>query len=209
MTRTQALRALLTRPPAERSDDPERCDLCGVVIHREHRHLLDLTARQLRCACRACAVLFDRDGAGGHRLVPDRRRYLTGFALGDELWASLNIPVRMAFSYVDSSAGRRLFYPSPLGVVESGLDPATCAHLETANPVLREMAPDVEALLVNRTGDARDHWLVPIDDCYALVGLIRTRWKGLAGGPDVWTGIATFFAELRGKAKDHDKGGRL
>jgi hypothetical protein len=110
----------------------------------------------------------------------------------------LRIPVEIAFFFHDTSAGRVVaFYPSPAGAVESLLELTSWQRLTLANPVLDEMAPDVEALLVNRSGGARDHWLVPIDDCYALVGLIRTHWKGLAGGVAAWDEIATFFTGLR------------
>ena len=50
---------------------------------------------------------------------------------------------------------------------------------------------------MNRARGAREHWLVPIDDCYALVGLIRTRWRGLTGGREVWDEIAAFFEAAR------------
>jgi Family of unknown function (DUF5947) len=183
-------------------DEPaaECCDLCAELIPDHHRHLLDLTARQLRCACRACVVLFDRATAGGghYRLVPDRRWYLADFTLDDDTWAGLRIPVEIAFFFHDTSAGRVVaFYPSPAGAVESLLELTSWQRLTLANPVLDEMAPDVEALLVNRSGGARDHWLVPIDNCYALVGLIRTHWKGLAGGVAAWDEIGTFFTGLR------------
>jgi Family of unknown function (DUF5947) len=65
-----------------------------------------------------------------------------------------------------------------------------------ANPVLQTMEPDVEALLVDRALGARRQWLVPIDACYGLVGLIRTRWKGLTGGKDVWQAIGRYFDDL-------------
>ena len=39
--------------------------------------------------------------------------------------------------------------------------------------MLATLEPDIEALLVNRARGARRHWIVPIDECYALVGLIR------------------------------------
>jgi hypothetical protein len=58
------------------------------------------------------------------------------------------------------------------------------------------MEPDVEALLVSRARDMREHWLVPIDDCYELVGLIRSRWRGFGGGEEVWTAIRGFFDDL-------------
>jgi hypothetical protein len=66
--------------------------------------------------------------------------------------------------------------------------------------VLAELEQDVEALLVNRTRGARDHWLVPVDRCYELVGLIRKGWKGFGGGPDVWAEVDSFFERLRREA---------
>jgi hypothetical protein len=182
----------------------EECRLCAAPVPAEHRHVLDLEARTLCCACRACAVLFSDPAAGGrrYRLVPDRRWHLRGFDLDDETWASLGIPVETAFVFEDSAAERPLLcYPSPGGAVEAPLDPKTWQRLRVANPVLRGLAPDVEALLVNRIGAARDHWLVPVDDCYALVGLLRTHWKGLAGGPEVWAEIRDFFAGLQRRAR--------
>jgi hypothetical protein len=59
----------------------------------------------------------------------------------------------------------------------------------------------VEAVLVNRARGARQHFLVPIEDPYRLVGLIRTRWRGLSGGEDVWKEIEGFFEELGRKSK--------
>jgi hypothetical protein len=144
-------------------------------------------------------VLFDRAGAGGghYRLIPERRLSLTEFALADGLWEELRIPVEMAFFFHSSAAGRVVaFYPGPMGATESLLELRAWEAIETVNPLLAGMEPDVEALLVNRARGARDAWLVPIDDCYALVGLIRTRWRGLTGGRDVWEEIERFFAAL-------------
>ena len=56
--------------------------------------------------------------------------------------------------------------------------------------------PEVEALLVNTTRGRREHWLVPIDDCFALVTLVRREWKGLSGGTRVWEEIDRFFDDL-------------
>jgi hypothetical protein len=191
---------LAQRPPsAPPAAEDEHCDLCGVPIGDDHRHLLDLEAQALRCACRACSVLFDRPAAGGghYRLVPDRRLCLTGFELDDLAWERLRIPVDMAFFFHSSPRGQVVaFYPGPMGATESLLGLDAWSDLERTNPVLAEMAPDVEALLVNRARGARTHWLVPIEDCYQLVGLIRTHWKGLSGGQQVWLEIERFFAEL-------------
>ncbi len=167
--------------------------------------MLDLSARRLLCACRACSVLFDRDaaGAGGrhYRLLPDRYAYLQDVAFGDELWAALSIPVEMAFFFFDNAAGRIVaLYPGPAGATESLLPLTAWEELTAQNPVLARLQPDVEALLVNRTRGAREHWLVPVDACYTLVGIIRTHWKGLSGGEEVWVEIERFFDGLRERA---------
>lgn len=189
-------------PPAP--DAGERCELCNAPIADRHRHLLELSSRRLVCACRPCALLFDREGsgAGRYRLIPERRLRLDGFALDDEVWDGLRIPVDMAFFFRSSAAGRVVaFYPGPMGPAESQLELASWRDLEDANPVLDGMEEDVEALLVNRVGGARRHWLVPVDDCYGLVGLIRTQWRGLSGGREVWERIDSFFDELDGRAR--------
>ncbi len=55
----------------------------------------------------------------------------------------------------------------------------------------------MEALLVNRVGAARDHYRVGVDECYRLVGLLRTHWRGFSGGQAVWDEIGRFFAGLK------------
>jgi hypothetical protein len=177
----------------------ERCDLCGRTVPPEHRHLLELASRELRCACRACAILFDSPAASEARLrlVPNRRLRLAGLQLSDETWARLRLPVDIAFLFHSSSDDRVLaFYPSPMGATESLLELEAWAVLEASSPVLGTLAADVEALLVNRTKSHPGQWLVPIDDCFRLVGLIRTRWRGFTGGREVWQEIGGFFEEL-------------
>jgi Family of unknown function (DUF5947) len=193
------LQALAQRSAATREDALERCEMCGAPIGADHRHLLELPGRELRCTCRPCALLFDRPVAAGGRLrlVPDRRLRLDDLALDDVMWEELRLPVDIAFFFRNSSEGRvQAFYPSPMGPTESLLGLGAWERLEAGNPVLQEMQPDVEALLVDRARGARRHWLVPIDECYALVGLIRTRWRGLTGGKEVWQGLAEFFDDL-------------
>jgi hypothetical protein len=198
--------ASLARPTSKNTpvEAEERCDLCGAPIPPGHRHVADVVARSLLCACRACTILLGRPGAGGghFRLIPERRLLLTDFSLDEATWAELQIPVELAFFFRSTPAGRVVaLYPSPLGATESLLELDTWEELERENPVLRELDSDVEALLVNRAGDVREHFLVPIDDCYALVALIRSRWKGLAGGPDVRRELDTFFDRLRAQAR--------
>jgi Family of unknown function (DUF5947) len=200
----QRLRRLARRAGEEREAQLELCELCGEPLPATHRHLLDLESRELMCACRACTVLFDRRAAGGShfRLVPDRRLLLEDFSLDDATWARLRIPVEMAFFFHHSGAGRTVaFYPSPMGPTESALELSAWDELAEANPVLRTLEPDVEAVLVNRARGAREHFLVPIEDPYRLVGLIRTRWRGLTGGEEVWREIEAFFRELSERSK--------
>ncbi len=194
------------RRPAPEPEPDERCELCSHPIAPEHRHLLDLSTRELMCACQACSLLFDRGAAGGghYRLVPDRRLRLTDFELSDLAWAQLRIPVDMAFFFHSSSDERVMaYYPSPMGPTESLLGLEAWEQLEADNPILQDMAADVEALLVNRARGARQQWLVPIAECYGLVAVIRTRWRGLSGGKEVWQEIDRFFEDLDRRSRPH------
>jgi hypothetical protein len=193
------LARLAQRSAAGQEAALERCELCSAPIAADHRHLLDLGSRELMCACRACVVLFDRGAAGGghYRLVPERRQRIDDLRLSDLQWEELRLPVDIAFFFRSSTEGRVMaYYPGPMGATESLLTLEAWEAVETANPVLATMEPDVEALLVNRAQGAQEHWLVPIDECFGLVGVIRTHWKGLTGGRDVWLEIARFFDGL-------------
>jgi hypothetical protein len=177
----------------------ERCDLCSVELADEHAHLLELVRRRLVCACDACAVLFDNPAAGKYRRVPRRVQLLRDFRLTDEAWAGLLLPIDLAFFVQSTTAGRVIAqYPSPAGATESLVSLEAWQDLVNENPVLRELEPDVEALLVNRMQAAREYYRAGIDKCYELVGLLRTHWRGLSGGPAVWEQIGRFFAGLRG-----------
>jgi len=196
-----ALRGFAREEPAGRREEAEeRCELCGEPIAPEHRHLLNVASREVVCVCRACSILFRRREAseGRYRLIPERRLYLEGFRLDDARWESLRLPVEMVFFFHSTPAGRVVaFYPGPMGATESLLELGAWEEMERENPVLREMEEDVEALLVNRTRGAREHYLVPVDDCYRLVGVIRTRWRGFSGGQELWREIGAFFEDLR------------
>ena len=198
-SRLAALARPAPAPPPSSASAEERCDLCGEPVAPGHRHLVDVDSRRILCACRACTLLFERPGAGGGhlRLLPRRRRRLDEFALDDAHWARLRITVEMAFFFHSTPAGRTIaLYPSPLGATESQLALEAWDDLVAANPLLHGLEPDVEALLVCRARGMREHWRVPIDDCYELVGLIRTHWRGFGGGEEVWRALARFFDDL-------------
>jgi hypothetical protein len=184
----------------------EFCDLCGQTIlpDPEHRHLMEVSTREILCVCRPCSILFDSEAAseGRYRIVPDRLLNLENFEMSDAQWENLRVPVEMAFFFYNTPAGKVVaYYPSPMGPTESLLELQTWEDLETDNPVLKEMQRDVEALLVNRARGASDHFLVPMDECYKLVGLIRTHWRGFSGGREVWDNITRFCEDLRKRAK--------
>ena len=184
----------------------ERCELCSGLLASEHSHLLELATRQIVCACDACSTLFDGMQGGKYRRVARRALVLADFHMNDGQWEDLLIPINMAFFFYSSVHGRVVtLYPSPAGAVESLLQLDAWADIVRENSVLSKLEPDIEALLVNRVGHAHalspaEYYFAPIDDCYRLVGLIRTHWKGLSGGNEVWTEIARFFSELKARA---------
>ncbi len=103
--------------------------------------------------------------------------------MSDAQWDDLLIPISLAFFTCSSAAGRVMaLYPGPAGASESSLRLDAWEEIAAANPELLDMQPDVEALLVNRVGATREYFIVPIDECYRLVGIIRMRWSGLSGG---------------------------
>jgi Family of unknown function (DUF5947) len=180
----------------------ERCELCAHDIPDEHDHLVDLEQRSLMCACRGCYLLFAPTGAGGgrYRAVPDRYVSFPDFRLSPREWDALQIPVRVAFFFVNSTLERVAgFYPSPAGATESLLSLDTWADVVAANPELATLLPDVEAFLV-RT-DPAECFLVPISACYELVGHLRMLWRGFDGGREVHDKLEAFFAEVRGRAR--------
>jgi hypothetical protein len=191
-------------PESPTTTKSEHCELCSEVIPTNHRHLLEVSRRRLLCACQACSLLFGDDGAGGgkYRLVPRRYLELLNFQMTDRQWDELRIPVHMAFLFYNTEAKQVVaFYPSPAGATESLLDLEGWAELTQSNSLLNDLAPDVEALLINRVKHAREHYIVPIDACYQLVGLIRTLWKGLSGGTEAQEAIAVFFQDVHTRSQ--------
>lgn len=185
----------------------EQCELCSLELHSEHSHLIELTQRKLLCTCDACALLFSGRAGSKFKRVPRDVRLLANFRMSDAEWEGLLIPINLAF-FFESSLNSRVsaLYPSPAGATESLLPLDTWSGIVQSNPALRRLEPDVEALLVNRVGQSRgaspaEYYIVPIDACYKLVGLIRIHWRGLSGGTEVWQEIGNFFADLRAKAQ--------
>jgi hypothetical protein len=193
----------LAGTPSQDDAATERCELCREVLTDRHGHLVDTDKRSLACACRACYLLFTQEGAGGgrYRAVPERIAHDPSRPLSDGDWNELQIPVAMAFFFYNSAIGRVVAgYPSPAGPTECELDLEAWDRIAASRPLLREMAPDVEAILVNRTDQGNEVFLIPIDMCYSLVGELRMCWTGFDGGAEVRAALATFMTGLRHRA---------
>lgn len=176
----------------------ERCDLCAATLFEQHQHLIDPVARRLICACDPCAILFANSGETKYRRVPRDVRTLTNFVLSDQTWNSLGIPIGLVFMYRSSASIQMLaVYPSPAGPTETALDQESWDEIVADNPVLSKSASDVEALLINRMNGAREYFLVPIDECYKLTGIVRKYWRGFSGGEEGWNQITGFFDRLK------------
>jgi hypothetical protein len=194
--------AALRRFARPRQTAEERCELCAAALAPDHQHLLDPPARQVLCTCDACAILFSGTGATKYRRISRRIEAWPDLRLTDAQWDALGVPIGLAFFYHSTPAGHMVSaYPSPAGATEAALAAEPWQMLADDNPVLATLAPDVEALLVNRVAAARDYYRVPIDECFKLVGLIRTHWRGMSGGATVWQRITEFFAGLAARSK--------
>ncbi len=186
-------------------ENVEHCELCSALVSHEHQHLIEPANRKLVCACDACVILFSNQ-EGRYKRVPRSIRYLKNFQLTDAQWECLLIPINMAFFFYSSPVGKTVaLYPSPAGPTESSLSLESWEEILETNPILKKMEADTESLLVNRVGKERrqkeaEYYIVPIDKCYELTGLIRAHWRGLAGGTEVWEQIDRFFAGLKERA---------
>jgi hypothetical protein len=192
-----ALRSLAApKPPAP---DVEHCDLCKTTVPPDHRHMLNTYERQIVCVCEACWAL--RSGDSEFRPTGTRTLWLEDFQLPEEIWAQFRIPIGLAF-FMHSSVTDCVvaMYPSPAGATESELHFETWNRLAAMNPVLRDLEPDAEALIVNRMADPPMFAIAPIDRCYMLVGLVKASWEGISGGRGVEQAIERYFDELRAVA---------
>ncbi len=185
----------------------ERCELCGLELGREHRHLLEVANRKITCACDPCALRFQDVLGGRFSLIPRDARLLADFQIEDAQWDDLALPINLVFFFHDTVTGKlTALYPGPAGVTESLLRLEAWGNMVAANPALAQLEPDVEALLVNRVGQAREYFIAPMDVCYELVGLIRLHWRGLSGGSEVWEKIGEFFARLHARSSREESG---
>jgi hypothetical protein len=185
--------ARVIRSSAGRTAPGEVCELCAAPVPEEHRHLYDTVEAEVRCACGPCSVLFTDSGAGGghFRLVPRRRVRLPRIDT-----AALGVPVGLVFFVPRADGTVTAQGPSPAGAMRWEVDAAAWRRLADRFPQLATVEPEVEALLINTVQEFDHHWIVPIDDCFRMVAMVRREWRGLSGGGRVWPTVQGFFAEL-------------
>jgi hypothetical protein len=179
--------------------DTETCDICGLGIPEDHRHLLHLVERRIVCACESCWAM--RSGEGDYRPTGNRTVWLPELQLPDDVWAGFQIPIGLAF-FMESTVTECVvaLYPSPAGATESELHFESWSRMRELNPVLAGLEPDIEGLVVNRLSDPPAYAIAPIDRCYELTGTIKAHWEGISGGAAVEPAVARFFEDLRSRA---------
>jgi len=143
-----------------------------------------------------------RSGEGDYRPTGNRTVWLPGLDVPDDLWASFQIPIGLAF-FMQSTVTACVvaMYPSPGGATESELHFDSWSRMRQLNPVLEGLEPDIEGLIVNRLADPPLYVIAPIDRCYELTGTIKAHWEGISGGPDVEVAVVEFFDRLRVEAR--------
>ncbi|HEX2054693.1 MAG TPA: DUF5947 family protein [Actinomycetota bacterium] len=187
----------LVKPPKPVSD--EICDLCGLPIPSRHRHLLHLEERRICCVCATCWAL--RSGDAAYRPTGNRVLWLDDFNLPDELWASFGVPIGLCFFFHSGTAQKIIgLYPSPAGATECELYLDAWDDLKRLNPILETLQVDVEALIINRLTDPPQYSIAPVDQAYELVGLIKSKWEGISGGPALKAAVEEYFEGLKQEA---------
>ena len=187
----------------------EYCQFCQVPIAARHPHLIELSSRGVVCACPDCADSPDRPPRLA--LSPDPAEFAAAARLCHQ---------RRAVGRVSDPDRPGVCVSRQRGAAPGGALSGCCRRHPIrarprslvgtggGQPGANELAPDVEALLVNRTKESREYYRAPIDRCFALAGLIRTHWRGLSGGSAVWDKIEQYFARLRSEAAGAERDSR-
>lgn len=190
------------RPPQPIAAPHGRCELCSLPLAEMHRHLFETTSRDVVCACDGCAYTFQGVAGSRYKPVPRDARELDADVAFHIPWEQLSLPINLAFFVRDGESGELSgYYPSPGGVTKSALPFDALNGLLAGAENATSLEDDVEALLVNRLTQKTEVFVVPIDRCYELAGLIRLHWRGFSGGEDMRREMEAFFNGLRSTAR--------
>jgi hypothetical protein len=166
-----------------------RCDMCAAALSEAHEHLFEPKARQVSCACQACALLFPNEVGGRYRRLTRSVQRLHQAAISGADLEALGIPVRLV-CLCPSAEHDRVFamYPSPAGAIEADVSMPQWQDWLQQRPQIT-VANDLEALVIDARASESRIWRVSIDVCQRLLGQLRAR-PGRAG-------FLAFEAELR------------
>lgn len=173
----------------------ERCELCASPLAASHDHLFEPRARQVRCACRACTLLFPTSLLGNYRQVPRRFDRLQ-LDLGRWL-PKLGVPVGVATVIVRDHGGAVAAFPGPAGLVECEVEGPLWEALRHEVPALATLVPEVEALVCS-TLPGGGAWITGIDVVFEMVAALRLSWRGLSGGSEAPAAVARVLANHAG-----------
>ena len=154
--------------------------MCGVGIGERHGHVADTQTT----GCCACAVRATCCSPPTGPVAPDSAASARHAALDDLVhdeaeWDRLRIPVDLAFFFRHSDEDALLaFYPGPGGATESTLDLGSWTDM-LRQPGDRRDDADIEAVLLRHLDPGFSGYVMPIDICYELVGIVREHWEGL------------------------------
>ena len=200
---------------ARRPRTAERCELCSLEIASQHPHLIEPVARKLVCSCDACALLFSGRAGSRYKRVPRQVRLLANFQMSDAQWDSLMIPINMAFffhSSPDDASGGHVSQPGGrdrIVAVAGSLERDRSRKIRSWKKWSRTSKRYWSIASVTRAGFTQaEYYLLPIDQCYKLVGLIRSQWRGFSGGMEVWQQMRVSSANLRSKRHDQWRTGQ-
>ena len=200
-----AVRRLRRMPSEPRPRAGETCEICREAVGPEHNHLVDLERRTLMCACRLCWLLFAPEGAGGghYKAVPERYVAFPDLELSHGEWDALQIPVSVAFFFLNSSIDRvAAFYPGPPAQRNHSCrwTRGTSSRWRTPSWPRSSRTSRRSWCGPTRGAPSTECFLVPIDACYELVGRLRTLWRGFDGGREANEALEEFFAGIRARA---------
>jgi len=187
-----------------RRRDGLRCDRCRTVLHRQHRHVIELDAHRLLCACNACAAEVERSVLGPCRLIPESVRSAPEWAPSWERWDSFGMPLRLGFFLWLSRLARWVAVaPSPIGAVDVAVPSSAWSAYLQESGIARQVRPDVEAVLVRGAGGGPlEAYVVPLDLCYELVALVRQTWHGIDGGDAARQELDRYFERLQRRSTE-------
>ncbi|MBE1495637.1 hypothetical protein H4696_002737 [Amycolatopsis lexingtonensis] len=179
---------------------PEACELCGTPVAGRHAHVVDTGRRGLLCACRACFLRCTRCDGARYRAVPERYLWDPAHPVACLDWRALGVPAGFAFVL---RRGTRVtaFQPGPAGAAETTLPADLWTDIAAGHPLLAAAEPDVEAIVFRGAERTTDCFLVPVDACYRLTGVVRRFWTGPDGGPEMHDRVGELFAEIRRRAR--------